>query len=246
MLRGVDADTAAQFEWRRGTLPPERLGWRKAKEIRDRAAQLAGTARRHQHVDATSHDVAIDIGDGRRVTGTVDRVFDNRIVQVTYSRLAPKHKLQAWISLVALTAADSQRNWTAIYVGRGPKDTIEECCLRTPTDALAVLRDLVQLFNAGRREPLPLPLKTSYAWAERRHKGKDPEKYSRSKWESNNFHDGEDCERAHVRVWGYKAPFEVLLGSPRPGEDMPGEHSRLGALASRLWLPVLAVEGKAG
>jgi exodeoxyribonuclease V gamma subunit len=244
MLRGMDADTAARFEWRRGILPPERLGWRNAKEIRDRAAQLAASARGHQQVDSTSHDVAIEVGDGRRVTGTVARVFDNRIVEVTYSRLAPKHTLQAWISLVALTAANPDRAWTAVYVGRGANDTIEECCLRTPADAQAVLEELVMLFDAGRREPLPLPLKTSYAWAERRHKGKDPVKYARSKWESNNFHDGEDCKRAHVRVWGYKAPFEVLLGSPRPGEKMPGENTRLGALACRLWLPVLA--GKVG
>jgi exodeoxyribonuclease V gamma subunit len=111
---------------------------------------------------------------------------------------------------------------------------------------VAVLRDVVTLFDAGHREPLPLPLKTSYAWAERRYRGKDPVKYARSKWESNNFHQGEDGEPAHVRVWGFKAPFEVLLGPPEPGLEMPGEDTRLGALAARLWLPALAVEGKSG
>ncbi len=71
-------------------------------------------------------------------------------------------------------------------------------------------------------------------------------KYARSKWETNDFHKGDNAERAHARVWGLKAPFDVLLGPPGPGDEMPGEDTRLGALAARLWLPVLAAEGKPG
>jgi exodeoxyribonuclease V gamma subunit len=37
--------------------------------------------------------------------------------------------------------------------------------------------------------------------------------------------------------------LDKLLGPPRPGEEMPGEDTRLGALAARLWLPLLAAEG---
>jgi exodeoxyribonuclease V gamma subunit len=245
MLGGMDIKMAMNTEWRRGTLPPLRLGWRKADGISQTAAELASIAQGYQPTHPQAHDVAIDIGDGRRVTGTVNRVFDNRIVEVTYSKLAPKHKLQAWISLVALAAGKPGHEWMAICVGRG-KDAVEVCCLRTPPGAPAVLADLVRLFDAGRREPLPLPLKTSYAWAERRHRGKDPEKYARGKWETNNFHDGEDAEKSHVRVWGPKPRFDVLLDPPRAGEEMPGEDTRLGALAARLWLPVLAAEGKPG
>ena len=246
MLRGMDLEVTMNAEWRRGTLPPLRLGWRKADTISQTAAQLAITALRHQRVHAQAHDVVVDLGDGRRVTGTVNRVFDNRTVEVSYSKLAPIHKLQAWISLVALTASNPDGDWTAICVGRGSKDTIEVCSFRRPPDGPAVLRDLVTIFDAGRREPLPLPLKTSYAWAERRYRGKDPVKYARSKWETNDFHKGDNAERAHARVWGLKAPFDVLLGPPGPGDEMPGEDTRLGALAARLWLPVLAAEGKPG
>jgi exodeoxyribonuclease V gamma subunit len=246
MLRGMDIEVARNAEWRRGTLPPLRLGWRKADTIGQTAAQLANIAQSHQLTQPQARDVVVDLVDGRRVTGTVNRVFDDRIVEVTYSRLAPKHKLQAWISLVALAAGKPDRNWTAICVGRGSNDTIEVCSFRTPPDAVSVLRDLVKLFDAGRREPLPLPLKTSYAWAERRYRGKDPVKYARSKWESNNFHAGEDSERAHVRVWGPRARFDVLLGPPAPGLETAGEDTALGALAARLWLPVLAAEGRPG
>src|SRR5271170_2619793 len=41
ILRGMSPDDARQAEWRRGTLPPGQLGWRKAAEIRDQAALLA-------------------------------------------------------------------------------------------------------------------------------------------------------------------------------------------------------------
>ena len=41
MLRGMTADRALDAEWRRGTLPPGQLGWRKATEIRDQADLLA-------------------------------------------------------------------------------------------------------------------------------------------------------------------------------------------------------------
>ena len=71
----------------------------------------------------------------------MNRVFDNRIVEVTYSRLAPKHKLQAWISLVTLAAGKPGPDWTAICVGRGDKDTVAVCCLRTPPDPRAVLTE---------------------------------------------------------------------------------------------------------
>lgn len=246
MLRGLGLDVAMNTEWRRGTLPPLRLGWRKADSISRIATELAGVAQGYQRTQARAHDIAVDLGDGRRVTGTVNRVFDDRLVEVTYSKLAAKHMLAAWVSLVALAVGKPDRRWTAICVGRGDKDTVGVCCLHTPTDPRAVLNDLVALFDAGRREPLPLPLKTSYAWAQRRHRGKDPVKFARSKWDSSNFHDGEDRDKAHVRVWGPNPRFDELLGPPRPGEQMPGEDTRLGALAVRLWLPVLTAQRKPG
>ena len=47
ILRGMTPDEARQAEWRRGTLPPGQLGWRKATEIRDQAAVLATAAQQY-------------------------------------------------------------------------------------------------------------------------------------------------------------------------------------------------------
>jgi len=244
MLHGMHPDTAAHAEWRRGTLPPGRLGVRKAKEIRDRARDLAVVALQHRAIGGDAHDVDADLGGGRRLTGTVTPVFGNRTVSVTYSKLAPKHVLASWIGLVALAAASPGRDWTALCIGRAKsKNRIATRLFAPPPDPVAVARDLVALYDAGRREPLPLPLKTSCAWAEARRDGDDPYQAARAKWDSTGFHTGENEERAHERVWGDSPALDALLDAPRPGEEAPGEDTRLGALAARLWLPVLAAEG---
>ncbi|OBH15775.1 exodeoxyribonuclease V subunit gamma [Mycobacterium sp. E3247] len=243
MLRGMHPDTAANAEWRRGTLPPGRLGMRKAVEIRDQAADLARTALRHRQVDADAYDVDVDLGGGRRLTGTVTPVFGERTVSVTYSRLGGKHLMESWIPLLALSAAIPGRGWSALCIGRARTDhRIEQRLLGPPADPRATLRDLVHLYDAGRREPLPLPVRTSFAWADARHGGRDPARAAGWRWQSqNNFH-GENAEPAHEKVWGKRAPLSVLLGAPHLGEEVDGEDSRLGALAVRLWLPLLRSE----
>ncbi|MGB9308858.1 MAG: hypothetical protein WCB92_35745, partial [Mycobacterium sp.] len=107
------------------------------------------------------------------------------------------------------------------------------------------LRDLVRLYDAGRREPLPLPARTSFAWADARNSDMDPMKAAGFRWCSQKNFDGEDAEPAQVRVWGPRARLEVLLDPPKPGEEVPGEGTRLGALAARLWGPLLQAERSA-
>ena len=45
---------------------------------------------------------------------------------------------------------------------------------------------------------------------------------------------------AHALVWGRDRSFADLRAEPpRPGEQVDGEATRFGALAMRLWLPVV-------
>ncbi|BDB40508.1 hypothetical protein IWGMT90018_09540 [Mycobacterium kiyosense] len=103
------------------------------------------------------------------------------------------------------------------------------------------MRDLVAIYDAGRREPIPLPVKTSYAWAVARYAGEDPITKARYRWKSDRY-PGEDDEPAHVRAWGRHAPLTDLMQPLRPGEEYEGEDNRLGAYAARLWLPMLRAE----
>ncbi len=118
MLRGMTPEDARQAEWRRGTLPPGQLGWRHGH--RDPRPGRAAGARGRRTAGPQRHavDVDIELGAGRRLTGTVSPVFGERLVSVTYSKLDGKHLLAAWIPLLALIAAQPRRDWSAACVGR--------------------------------------------------------------------------------------------------------------------------------
>ncbi len=103
--------------------------------------------------------------------------------------------------------------------------------MRCSGGAVDLLADLVAMYDAGRREPLPLPVKTSFAWADAVHSHGDPEQAARYKWATNRY-PGEDQEPAHVRTWGHGAWLKVLV-------DAGLDH-----YAGRLWLPMLkAMDG---
>ena len=227
MLQGMAPDQAREAEWRRGTLPPARLGWRKATEIRDQADLLAQAARAYRSPDADAVDVDIDLG-GRRLTGTISPVFGDRLVSVTYSKLDGRHLLQSWIPLLALAAHDPSHDWSAICIGRKKRSTDPRRDeLTSPTDPVGLLADLVAIYDEGRRRPLPLPPKTSFAWAEAKHSHGDPERSASFRWRSNDRYPGEDAEKANVRAFGKGAWLSALL------------RSGLDDYASRLWLPML-------
>lgn len=244
VLRGLHPDQALAAEWRRGALPPGQLGWRKAKEIRDQATALATAAFAHRRVPPRAVDVDVRLRGGRRVTGTVTPVYADRLVAVGYSRLDGKHLLASWVRLLALAAHRPDANWTALSIGRGGHrgSAVAQRLLGPAVEEpLSLLEDLVAVYDAGRREPLPLPVKTSFAWAGARYLGDDPRAAAEAAWHPGRF-DGDDAAPAHVRVWGEHAPLERLLGPVPAGEEVVGETTRLGSLSARVWLPLLAAE----
>ena len=240
ILRGMHPDRALKAEWCRGTLPPGQLGWRKAKGILEEAKGVAREALPLRTDPAGAIDVDIDLGGGRRLTGTVSPIFGDRLVSATYSRLDGKHLLTSWISLLALYSFVPQRDWEAVCIGRGrqPLRVSTVCLGRPESSPIEVLRDLVAIYDIGRCEPLPLPLKASYAWAEAYVQGRDPVYTAGKRWASGSF-PGEDVHPPHARVWGSGAALRKLMQPLRPGEESAGQTNRFAAYAARLWLPLL-------
>jgi exodeoxyribonuclease V gamma subunit len=157
-------------------------------------------------------------------------LYGDRLVAVTYSKLDGRHLLESWIRLVALTAQYSGVEWTAVCIGRSKRPGHpKERLLGAPEAAADVLRDLVAMYDAGRREPIPLPIKTSYAWAETDYNRGAPTREAGWKWKTGKY-PGEDQDRAHVRVWGPNFPLESLVAAGLPD------------YAGRLWLPMLSAE----
>ena len=218
MLHGIHPDMAREIEWRRGALPPGMLGWRKATEVRETAMNLAVAALTHRQVEPRSLDVDIALPGGRRLTGTITPVYGDRLVAVGYSKLDGKQLLESWVRLLALAAGHPDHNWTALTIGRAPRGSQAAQRLLGPTvdEPLTLLSDLVDLYDEGRRAPLELPIKTSFAWASAVLIGQEPRPEALKKWKSSRF-PGEDAGPAHVRVWGEHADLDRLTRLRRAG-----------------------------
>jgi exodeoxyribonuclease V gamma subunit len=110
--------------------------------------------------------------------------------------------------------------------------------------ALAHLETLVDLFDRGMREPVPLFCATSAAYAEAAATGGDPGAAGRREWTSPWNFDREDKDLEHQLVLGGVRTFDELLADrPRPDEDWDtAETTRLGRYARRLWGGLLASE----
>ena len=242
ILDGTPPADAKHAERLRGVLPPGALGDKLLDEVEAELKPIARGALAMRTGEQRSIDVDVDLGGGRRLTGTVTSIWGNRLVRVTYSRLAAKHRLASWADLLALSAGRPDESWTAHAVGRGRgAPAVAEA---GPLDHRAEgwLRDLVDLYDRGMREPLPLPVKTACAYAEDARKNAGDWKAKRE-WATDRFSPygikGEDADPAHVQAFGEDAPFACLATTPRADEDWNAEPHRLGRYAVRLWSPLL-------
>ncbi len=243
LLAGQDADAVMLAEQLRGTLPPGQLAGLALRDVVVESQKLLARTADLRVGPARAVDVDVDLGGGRRLSGTVTGLHGPKLVSVGYSRLKPRQRLTSWINLLALSASHPDHSWTAHAVGRekaGPKRA-----LAGPLDHRAAewLGRLVELRDRGLREPLALPLATAAAWAEghvRELMGDDvsPLHLARRAWETdphNTFGiEGEDADAYHRRAYGDDAPLEMLL------------EAGLAENAWAVWEPILTTGEKVG
>ena len=142
--------------------------------------------------------------------------------------------------VVALTAAQPDRRWRAVTVGRGARGGVAaaEAGPLDPAHARGILADLVALHREGLREPLPLPTVAAQVYARTRTGGgsvDDALAEALRGWCEGRF--PERDEAVYARVFGAAAGPEVLTASGTGSEP-----TRFGDLALRLWRPLLAAE----
>jgi exodeoxyribonuclease V gamma subunit len=221
---GVDGRAAIRAEIARGALPPYRLAEPVVREVFPIAeailSEAGGTAE-----PASALDVRVTLPDGRLLTGTVPDVCGDELRTVTYSQVAARHRLAAWARLLALSAARPDRAFTALTVGRRGRAGVGAVRIRPlgAEQALARLTALVDLYEEGMREPLPLYCKTSAAFVQ------DGVTAAREAWEGDWDREGEADEPEHRLVLGGVVGFEALARS------FPD-------YAHALWDPLLAAE----
>lgn len=256
-LRGVDGRTAGLAEIARGTLPPGVLGrpviravYPIVDAIVTEAFTLAGDSGGAEPVD-----VRVALDDGRMLMGTVTGVRGDVLLATTFSRVSARHRLASWARLLALSAGRPQRPFSAVTVGRGGGDDIRVALVAPLAGepsargerALEHLAVLVDLYDRGMREPLPIFCMTSAAYAEAAARGQDAPDAARREWETEWRFDREDRELEHQLVLGgVLTAAELMARAPRADERGPGwaesEESRLGRYARRLWDGLLAHE----
>ncbi|NYI44486.1 exodeoxyribonuclease V gamma subunit [Nocardioides aromaticivorans] len=233
---GATAQAVMTAEQLRGTLPPFDLGRGELTKVVQECQELFTRSAQVRTAAPRTIDVDVDLGDGRRLTGTVPRVHGNQVVSLSYSRLKPKQRLASWLEVLALSAAHPDESWTGHAIARskaGPQRA-----LVGPLDHRAAqwLRSVVDLYDAGRARPLPMPLDTAYAWADAHAKqlrgmDVDPAEAAAKAWATDPYNDwgikGEDDDPAHRRIWGAGAAVEVLLEAGLP------------EVAWQLWEPLL-------
>jgi exodeoxyribonuclease V gamma subunit len=252
LLAGGDPDGVAAAEVARGLLPPGALGTQVLERATAKAVAIADAARRVSSAPRGSLEVDVELPDGRRLVGTVPDVVGDIVRATTFSKIAAKRRLAAWVRFLAAVAAHPDLPLTSVTVGWGRNQPatvgIGELAATPPERravAVAHLATLVDLRDRGLREPIPLFCDTSHTYVEAQAEG-DPDAAERAggRWTSTFDHDREDRDPAHVLVFDGERPWaDVLRERPAPGEDGAGwalgEPTRFGRLARRLWDPVL-------
>jgi exodeoxyribonuclease V gamma subunit len=253
-LAGADKDASIATEIARGELPPDLLAESVLAGVYPVVEQLVAAAADYVPTSeaSASVDVRVELPEGRTLVGTVPGVRGDLVAALTYSRVAPKHRLTAWVYLLALAAARPATAYEAVTLGRrradGPRgQEVTVARIRLPdaldarrAEALRELAVLVDLFERGMREPLPLYCRTSAAYAAAVAAGKDGRAAAGKEWTSDWNFPKEDAEPEHRLVLGgQRTDAELFEEPPRDDEQGEGwaldELTRAGRYARRLW-----------
>jgi exodeoxyribonuclease V gamma subunit len=244
-LSGASAGDALAAERARGQLPPAgALQEQVLLEVEPAVDAILARARAELAPGpAASRDVQVLV-DGRRLAGTVVGVAGDTVQAVSYATLKPRHRLAAWVRLLALVAAGEPVR-RAVTVGKRSSGAALAAIV-VPEDrdprawAVAQLAVLIDLRLRGLREPLPLGAEAAAAYAAALGRGPAPARQAaQDAWTSSFGSGGEDRQPEHLLAFGGPLAFERLWTWAPPAADeaawAPGVPSRFAALATRLW-----------
>lgn len=241
LLTGRRIEDVRAAEWRRGLLPPFEFGRRALERVVDGAVPLAAAAGADRSGDARVADIDVDLGDGRRLIGAVGGIHDGVIARASYSKLKVKQRMHGWVELLAVLADGRTEVRGAASTGRAIRGRrpVARSLLLPPDDPIALLRDLLDIFDAGMAQPLPVAPEASEIYAQRRASGDSPDEAldaAERRW-SDRF--GESHDEAIQYCFGTVDFDSFAEAVAAPAGDEP---TAFGAYSRRLWAPLLDVE----
>ena len=249
VLAGASVDRARDAEMRRGTLPPGQLGVKAIDAIRDGVTLISEAAAPHiTGQQPTAIDVSLSLG-SRWLTGTVSDVYGTTLVRASYTALSARHRVAAWIRLLATAAATGASGWQAVTIGRVKDDapSARRSTLTVPADPAGLLAQLIELRDRGLAAPLPLAPRASSTYAACRLSGASPQEAwsdAALAWTSEGHgawrRAGENNDAAIRFVYGPDAPLDVLWAQPtQQGVPWSEEPNRFAQFARLVWQPLL-------
>ncbi|MCA1008225.1 exodeoxyribonuclease V subunit gamma [Rhodococcus hoagii] len=239
-LAGVDGSVIRGAEWRRGSLPPANLGQAVLRKVEDQVEPLVRVAAPFYIASAESVDIAIDLGAGRRLVGTVSGIRDGILVRTLFSKLSAKYRISSWVELLAVAATGRFDRVSAVTTGRGGGSTpVLRSTLTAPSNPVEVLRALVAMRDRGMSEPLPVATAASEAYAKKRKAGRS---FDVAIGDAQRAWDGgfDDKKNLQVQfVYGADPTLDQLTALSTP--ELAGS-SWFDAEAAVLWGPLLDAE----
>ena len=240
LAAGTDPALVARAEWLRGEVPPAALGRRAIDQVFDDATATLSRLPSEAGQEPQTHDVALPLSlpGGEPVT-LAGRVVTRggTLVQAEYSGLGPRHRLSAWLRLLALTAATGQPA-RAVVIGKG-----RSVAMVAPPAPIAgdLLARYLAVYALGLSRPLPAMPRVGERLARTRRRSQDaqhPDQLARF-LEKEWTWDSDDNWRA---FFSWPAVLSLPAGEvPLPGPDT-AEPSLVGALAQLIWAPLLDCE----
>jgi exodeoxyribonuclease V gamma subunit len=248
-LAGVPATVAKNLEYRRGELPPGRQASTVLAELMADVDGLIQEAGPNTDVLGEQYDVAVPVSAGRTLVGTVGPLRDGVLAATNYSSLSAKHRLQAWIGVLALAAGDPGFVVRGVTIGRGGRGKAaasSRVSAPAAAEAGAILENLVAIRDLGLRMPLPLPPKTACAYVESRLRfdaePADALDRAAGYWTGGEYTgDGDDAE--HRLVFGaVTLPAIAELPHVDAAHRRAGEPTTFGDLAMQIYAPLVRAE----
>ncbi len=234
-LSKANAKRYIRIQMARGALPPGTLGDAAVEDLEQLVASMfASMKSRGVQLQAEPFEINAFV-DGVRLGGQVKSWSDGPYpgpLSVTYSAPDGRHKMDLWLSLMAMAATDPVRDWKALGVARD-KGKVEETTFAVKgsdpserqTHAKAGLAVAIDLYKRGLCEPLPLFAKTSYLISER--------KSITGIWETSNF--SERSGAYDFEVYGHVDAVSLLSMPLRGDEPFGVGEDRARRFANVLW-----------
>ncbi len=220
-LESLDPKQAARLAHAQGLLPHGQVGAHWFQQEWDALRPFTVRVQRLLHAGLRD-PVAVDAEfGGVRVRGTVDALTTTGLIGYRPATIKPKDRLRLWLQHLLFNALPPQDlPTTSHWLGLDG-----ELHLQPVADASARITRLMQWYQHGLRDPLPLFERSSWAYADARDRGKGSDaalKAARAQWEGNYHSDGESQDPWLALAFrGHSSPL-----SPQ-----------FMALAEQLWQP---------